>query len=419
MSSLNNAVRRTLLRLGSAASLTDGDLLARFATAQEPAAFEELLRRHGPMVLRVCQRVLHHAQDAEDAFQATFIVLMHKARHIAKSELLGNWLYGVAYRTALNAKKRRACRPVTGAAVFEESLVTNGAWGGAATESMRRELSSELDEALQRLPAMYRAPIVLCYLQGKSNEEAARLLQCEISAVRVRLFRARDMLRSRLARQGMVYSAATLTALLARETASAVAAVPLKLASVTACKAALATSGQALGGATLTSPVVLLAEATLRSMAAAKVKAAAAVLLGALVFLGGGLWLRSSDRHAGSFPAQAITSGQTINVGQVTGVGAAGTPGATLTQYEVRGGGNTNYNITVSFFSKAPLKAMTIKINDAVVSGPVPAAQAGLITYGGYNNDLGLAQPGALVTVWMLDALGREASLSYTIKPWP
>ena len=98
----------------------------------------------------------------------------------------------------------------------------------------------------------------------------------------------------------------------------------------------------------------------------------------------------------------------------------AGTaPKVTITQYEARGGGNTNYNITVSFFSKAPLKAMTIKINDAVVSGPVPAAQAGLITYGGYNNDLGLAQPGALVTVWMLDALGREASLSYTIKPWP
>jgi RNA polymerase sigma factor (sigma-70 family) len=417
MSLLNHAVRRTLFRLGSAVSLTDGELLARFAATQEPAAFEELLRRHGPMVLRVCQRVLHHAQDAEDAFQATFIVLMHKTRHIAKSELLGNWLYGVAYRTALNAKKQRACRAVAAARVLEETLVANPALGGAHAESTRRELSSELDEALQRLPAKYRAPIVLCYLQGKSNEEAAQLLQCEISAVRVRLFRARDMLRSRLVRQGVVYSAATLTALLSRETASALAAVPLKLASVTARKAALATSGQALGGATLTSPVVLLAETTLRSMAAAKVKVAAAVLLGALAFLGGGLWLRSSDRHVGNFPA--VTSGETINVGQVTGVGAAGTPGATLTQYEARGGGNTNYNITVSFFSKAPLKAMTIKINDAVVSGPVPAAQAGLITYGGYNNDLGLAQPGAIVSVWMLDALGREASLSYTIKPWP
>jgi RNA polymerase sigma factor (sigma-70 family) len=418
MNSLNNAIRRTLLRLANAASLTDGELLARFATTQEPAAFEELLRRHGPMVLRVCQRVLHHSQDAEDAFQATFIVLMHKARRIAQSELLGNWLYGVAYRTALNAKKQRACRAVAAARVLEETLVANPALGGAQAESTRRELSLELDEALQRLPAKYRAPIVLCYLQGKSNEEAARLLQCEISAVCVRLFRARDMLRSRLARQGMVYSAATLTALLARETASA-AAVPIRLASVTSRRAALAISGQALGSAALTSPVVLLAETTLRSMPAAKVKAAAAVLLGALVFVGGGLWLRSGDRQVGNFPAQAVTSGQTINVGQVTGAGAAGTPGATLTQYETRGGGNTNYNITVSFFSKAPLKAMTIKINDAVVSGPVPTAQAGLITYGGYNNDLGLAQPGALVTVWMLDALGREASLSYTIKPWP
>ena len=154
MSLLNHAVRRTLFRLGSAVSLTDGELLARFAATQEPAAFEELLRRHGPMVLRVCQRVLHHAQDAEDAFQATFIVLMHKARRIAQSELLGNWLYGVAYRTALNAKKQRACRAVAAARVLEETLVANPALGGAHAESTRRELSSELDEALQRLPAL-------------------------------------------------------------------------------------------------------------------------------------------------------------------------------------------------------------------------------------------------------------------------
>jgi DNA-directed RNA polymerase specialized sigma24 family protein len=101
MNALDNALRRTLSRLASPAPVSDGQLLAQFVAAHEQAAFEELVRRHGPMVLRVCRRVLHHAQDAEDAFQATFIVLARKARAIAKQESLASWLYGVSYRVAL------------------------------------------------------------------------------------------------------------------------------------------------------------------------------------------------------------------------------------------------------------------------------------------------------------------------------
>src|SRR5262245_42047049 len=112
MDSLNKALRRTLLKLGSTGSLTDGQLLAQFAATAEQGPFVELVRRHGPMVLRVCRRVLSHAQDAEDAFQATFFVLMRKAGQIARPDLLANWLYGVAYRTALNAKRQRALRQV-------------------------------------------------------------------------------------------------------------------------------------------------------------------------------------------------------------------------------------------------------------------------------------------------------------------
>src|SRR5262245_20289677 len=107
MDSLNKAIRRTMLKLGSAATLTDGQLLTQFAASREQAAFEEVVRRHGPMVLRVCRRVLHHAQDSEDAFQATFLVLARKARAVAAMESVGGWLHGVAFRTALNGKKQR------------------------------------------------------------------------------------------------------------------------------------------------------------------------------------------------------------------------------------------------------------------------------------------------------------------------
>src|SRR5262245_48343397 len=104
MGPLGKMLRRTLFKLGSAGPLSDGQLLERFRAQQDQAAFEELVRRHGPMVLRVCQRVLHHAQDAEDAYQATFIVLMRKAEAVARMESVGGWLHGVAFRVALKAK---------------------------------------------------------------------------------------------------------------------------------------------------------------------------------------------------------------------------------------------------------------------------------------------------------------------------
>jgi RNA polymerase sigma factor (sigma-70 family) len=209
MKSVNKALRRTLLKSASAAALTDGELLTRFIASGDQSAFEEVMRRHGPMVLRVCRRVLHHAQDAEDAFQAAFLVLARKAPTIVRHELLANWLYGVAYRTALNAKKRRALRQATVAPQLEQDFLGATAAGDAG----ERELRSLLDDELKRLPEKFRASIVLCYLEGKSNEQAAKQLRCEIAAVQKRLSRARELLRKRLARRGVTMSVGTLAAL--------------------------------------------------------------------------------------------------------------------------------------------------------------------------------------------------------------
>jgi RNA polymerase sigma factor (sigma-70 family) len=171
---------------------TDRQLLARFAQSGDGAAFELLVRRYGPMVLGVCRRVLGDATDADDAFQATFLVLVKKAPSIAQPELLGNWLYGVAYRVARKARAQRAKRAQqkapTAAMSSPDPLV----------DAVLRELHEQLDEELERLPNKYRAPLVLCYLEGLSNREAAQRLGWPVGSISHRLARGREMLRQRL-----------------------------------------------------------------------------------------------------------------------------------------------------------------------------------------------------------------------------
>jgi RNA polymerase sigma factor (sigma-70 family) len=262
------------------------------------------------MVLRVCQRVLHHAQDAEDAFQATFIVLMRKARHIAKSELLANWLYGVAYRTALNAKKRRpGWREQT---FLEES-------SPARADLMGSELQDELDEALQRLPAKYQAPIVLCYLEGKTNEEATRLLGCPLSTLQMRLVRARELLRSRLARRGVALAAAALAALLAGE-ASAAALVPAALADRITRAAVLVVTGTELAAAGVTANVAALADSTVTALSWARTKLAAAVTM-TVVMIGLGVgWAAKTWQSAPPEATVPAAPEETVPVGTKTAV---------------------------------------------------------------------------------------------------
>ena len=157
---------------------TDPDLLRRFVAARDPAAFAALVRRHGPMVFGVCRRILRNHQDAEDAFQATFLVLVKKARGLGQPERLGQWLHGVAYRTALKAKVaavRRAAR---------ETPLGEGPARPEVDEVERRDLLAVLDEEVHCLPSKYRLPVILCYLEGHSTEEAASRRTTDPSAIR-------------------------------------------------------------------------------------------------------------------------------------------------------------------------------------------------------------------------------------------
>src|SRR4051794_21714745 len=167
----SNGVIRHLRRvalLPDGGGMTDAQLLECFLTARDEAAFAALVRRHGPMVLGVCRRVLRHDHDAEDAFQAAFLVLARRAATIRQRELLGNWLYGVAYRAALEVRARRRPRERQ-VSDMPEPRVADGADVGA-------ELRPVLDEELNRLPEKFRVAVVLCDLEGRTRREAARQL---------------------------------------------------------------------------------------------------------------------------------------------------------------------------------------------------------------------------------------------------
>ena len=195
-----------LFRLGTVGGLTDSQLLEQFVSGDDESAalaFEAIVERHGPMVLRVCRTVLHDVHAAEDAFQATFLVLARKARTLGSRELLGNWLYGVAARTARKARSIAARRRIRDRAA---------AWLTVAVENRRTTearpiLSGSCTKKSIACPRPYRAAVVVCYLEGMSQAQAARQLQVAESTVRGRLARARKLLGQRLIRRGVAFTA--------------------------------------------------------------------------------------------------------------------------------------------------------------------------------------------------------------------
>jgi RNA polymerase sigma factor (sigma-70 family) len=214
------------------------------------------------MVLRVCRRVLGNCHDADDAFQATFLVLVKKAVTVAQRERLANWLYGVAYRVSLQVRDERSRRRAHEGSTDPAQVAASGPDADAGCP--------ELDAELQHLPEKYRAPVVLCYLEGKTNEQAAQELAWPTGTVKIRLSRARDLLRNRLVRRGVTLTVGSLAVLLAQESASA--AVPAALAQ--------AVQGAALG-TPAAAPVVALADAALKAGTIAKLKLCAAALVAA------------------------------------------------------------------------------------------------------------------------------------------
>jgi RNA polymerase sigma factor (sigma-70 family) len=195
--------------------LNDSELLARFVTSRDPAAFEAPVARHGPMVLRVCRNVLGNLHDAEDAFQATFLVLARKAASVRPTGYLAAWLHGVACRIALAARRRRR-------EGLTLDLVPPDSSPDPLAELTAREALRILEEEVQRLPEAYRLPVTLCYLHGMTQEEVARQLGWTPGSVKGRLERGRARLHRRLTGRGLGLA----TALTLAEVAPATAAGP-------------------------------------------------------------------------------------------------------------------------------------------------------------------------------------------------
>ena len=270
-----------LFGAGSAAGLSDGELLERFAHRRDEAAedaFETILARHGAMVLTVCRQVLGDAHAAEDAFQATFLTMLRRSDslRVRKPGSLGPWLHRVAYLIALKARQRTARSRARERRAALPTVV------GPSAALEQGELLALLHEEVNRLPAKYRAPVVLCYFEGRTHDEAAAALQWPVGTVRGRLARARDLLRARLTRRGLAPSAwvgATLLEPLARLEPSP------RLLEATVAATIKGMPAAAVGA---------IARRMLRSLLLARLGVTAGVLAMALTVAGFGLALRGA-----------------------------------------------------------------------------------------------------------------------------
>jgi RNA polymerase sigma factor (sigma-70 family) len=274
---IHHLCRTALLRDG--ADLTDGQLLERFIDRRDELAFAALVHRHGPLVWGVCRRLLGH-HDAEDAFQATFLVLFRKAGTIVPRERVASWLYGVAQQTALHCRRTAARR------ISRERQVAEMPEPQASPRDPWADLQPLLDQELSRLPDRFRVVLILCDLEGQTRKEAAQQLGVPEGTVAGWLARARELLARRLSKHGFAVSAAVLATLLAQ---NASAAVPASVLAATIDTASLLAAGPAAAGL-IPVTVAALTEGVLKTMLLAKLKnLTVAVLLTVLACSGFGL----------------------------------------------------------------------------------------------------------------------------------
>ena len=274
----------------SADALSDGQLLGQYVARRDAEAFAALVRRHGPMVYGVCRRVLRHPQDAEDAFQATFLVLVRKATRLADRQTVGGWLHGVALNAALDARRRSVRRKARELHVehMRHPLIM-------PAESNREELEL-LDRELARLPEKLRLPVVLCELEGRSRKQAASQLRIPEGTLSSRLAAARKTLARRMAAQGAAVTGASLTALFASEAGAA--CVPASLLSSTV----------RVAGGVVPAGVAALVEGVLKAMLLTKIKTAALALL--VVASACAVTFTLNHRAAAQDPQPAVPSPQ-------------------------------------------------------------------------------------------------------------
>jgi RNA polymerase sigma factor (sigma-70 family) len=286
---------RRVAALGASSDLTDSCLLRRFVTDRDEAAFEVLVRRHGSMVLAVCRRVLQDLDDADDAFQATFLVLVRRAGAIENQQSLGSWLHGVALRTALKARAGLARRRQYERRVVRLAAVDEGA------ELARGELRAVLDEEIDRLPEPYRTLVVLCYLEGKSYREAADHLGCSRGTISTRLTKARASLRRRLLGRGLTLSVSALGVFLGDYAAAAAVPLPLRMATI-----------KTVTGGAVSAPVACLTKGVLKAMSLTRLQIMLFVVLMGAFVVGGTCWVHYQLRaeESSGTPRADLLSGE-------------------------------------------------------------------------------------------------------------
>src|SRR5438132_7702107 len=263
---------RRLVETQATKDQSDAQLLERFASRRDEAAFAALMCRHGGLVWHVCRQVLHHEQDAEDAFQASFLLLALKAASLRRGRGLGNWLYAVAYRVAMNARRKATRRQI------HERRKAAARLPALGDAEAIHDLQALLHEEISRLPGKYRVTLVLCGLEGKSKSEAARELGWKEGTVSGRLARARKMLQARLARRGVMLSMAWATGTVWAKAAGD--AIPSSLLRATTDAAVHLAAGKVLTAAIIPSRVAALVKQALKAASATKLKVALIFVLG-------------------------------------------------------------------------------------------------------------------------------------------